>query len=488
MTAVAAQWMRRGRPWLNDLAAAAATLLGVLGSMTTAVALQHLPGWSLQVPVLAVVLALTAARVTTAGRRGWLEALVELPCLSFAAAAAGSLLIHVPWAGQILLVLGLTVGIFARRYGPAGRRVGRLVAPPFLALLITPVPVVAPAGSAALLWAPVAALIALLWATGCAAAARLLHLVPSPAAEVTPPALAAATVETEKAEHQPAGPGRRRRLDAPTRMAIQMAGGLVAALVAGHALFGDRWPWTVLSAYLVASGNRGRGDVVHKAGLRVVGALVGTVLASSVSFSVPQGHNWNLVLLFAVMLAALALRPRSYAFWAAGVTAMVSLLHGYLGEHAGATAQLLGERLLGVLVGSVIAVSAAWFLVPVRTSDVLRRRIADCLAALTDELADGADPEAPRFRQALERVDELAATLRAHARLPLVPKGPRPLRAVTALHELEQLPVRSEERRALRTATVRVRRAMVGRDDPQPGDLPPALAAVHGVLKALSPR
>ena len=434
-------------------------------------------------PVLAVVLSLTAGRALTGGRRAHLEALVELPALALAAAAAGWLLVNRPWWGQALLVAGLTVGIFTRRYGPAVRRAGRLISLPFLALLITPVPVVADAGFAPTLWwAPVIAVVALLWSMSCTAAARAARWLP--AAPITPPHPApAARPATQKSTTTA---GAHRRWDAPTRMAIQMAVGLGAALAVGHALFGDRWPWTVLSAFLVAAGNRGRGDVVHKAGLRLAGALFGTLLATPVGDAVPPGRSSDLVLLFAIMLAALVLRARNYAFWAAGVTAMVALLHGYVGSGGGA--DILRERLIGVLLGSLLGVAAAWFVLPVRTGDVLRRRIADCLAALTDELADDADPAAPRFRQAVARIDELAGTLRAHARIPFLGSAPRPLRAITALHELEQLPTAPDERRALRAATVRVRRAMVGRDDPAAGDLPPALATVHGVLQVLSPR
>ena len=443
--------------------------------------------------MLAVVLAVTAGRATTTGRRARLEALVELPCLALVAAGAGWLLVHQPWIGQVLLVVGLTTGIYTRRYGSAARRAGRLVALPFLTLLVTPVPVVSGGGPGHLLWAPLAALIAVLWSSGCVAAAHRWGLVPttgdrSSTTSATASVATAAANSTPAATPPAATARARRRWDAPTRMAIQMAVGLGASLLLGHALFGDRWPWTVLSAFLVASGNRGRGDVVHKASLRIVGAVTGTLLATSVGSLVPSGHNTDLVVLFVIMLVALALRPRSYAFWAAGVTGMVTLLHAYVGGGGAGGADLLRERLLGVLLGSLLGIAAAWFVLPVRTGSVLRRRVADCLAALTDELTEGADPAAPRFHQALASVEELGGTLRAHARLPFLGDGPRPVRVLAALHELEPLPVHPTERRRLRAATVRVRRAMVGKDDPAAADLPPALATVHAVLQVLSPR
>ncbi len=57
------------------------------------------------------------------------------------------------------MVLALCLGIFARRYGPTTRQAGRLVALPFLALLITPAPSVQASGSPSILWAPVVAVL-----------------------------------------------------------------------------------------------------------------------------------------------------------------------------------------------------------------------------------------------------------------------------------------------------------------------------------------
>jgi uncharacterized membrane protein YccC len=367
-----------------------------------------------------------------------------------------------PWLGQPLLVVALCVGIIARRYGRTVRQAGRLVALPFLALLITPAPSLPEAHAVAILWAPVVAPIAVVWSSAAESAkARLLPLSPRP-------------LEPQRAP-------RRNRWDAPTRMAIQMAVALGSAFVLGHLFFGDRWAWTVLSAYLVASGNRGRGDVVHKAGLRVLGAALGTVVASIAAGGLTPGNRWLLVALFVVMGVALVLRERSYAFWAGGVTAMVALLHGYYGESG---TSVLGERLLGVLIGSALGVAAAWFVLPVRTADVLRRRLADCLAALTDDLGDGAGTV--RTMEPLARLDDLAHTLRAHHRT----LGRRnPTAAATAIPAMRALAAEAAvasdaDRRRLRRDFVRVRRAIVGKDDPSPSELPVALAKIHAVLEA----
>jgi uncharacterized membrane protein YccC len=219
---------------------------------------------------------------------------------------------------------------------------------------------------------------------------------------------------------------------------------------------------------------------VHKAGLRVLGAGVGTVGVSVATIGLPPGNRGLIVALFAVLAVALVLRERSYAFWAAGVTAMVALLHAFYGD-TGASA--LQERALGVLVGSAIGVAAAWFVLPVRTTAVLRRRVADRLAALTDDL----DPERTKplaSPAALRALDEVSPAWRAHHRTFGRRHDSHPVHVVAALHRLAELPSDERDRRMVRRDVARVRRALVGKDDPQSGELPPDLSTVHAFLQA----
>jgi len=217
---------------------------------------------------------------------------------------------------------------------------------------------------------------------------------------------------------RPAPPGRPGTGLRPSdRMALQMALGLVVAFVAGRLLFGAHWSWVVLTAFVVASGARGRGDVLHRGLLRMFGAAAGTVLASLLGAAFPPASAGPVVAIFVVLAVASWLRPRSYAWWAGGVTAVVALLSDFLGQDAAA---VLPVRLVAIAVGGGIAVAVAWFVVPVRTSAVVRRRVADALAALQEVLAAGPDDVAgarARFAHTLELLGEIAAPLRAHRRL-----------------------------------------------------------------------
>jgi hypothetical protein len=203
-------------------------------------------------------------------------------------------------------------------------------------------------------------------------------------------------------------------------MAAQTGVALGCAFVAGHLLFLDHVMWTVLTAYIVAGGSRGRADALHTAGLRLVGAALGTVAATLVGSAFGPGERISIVAIFVVLAAATLLRAVSYAFWAAGVTAMLSLLYGYFGEVG---AGFLRERLEAIGVGAVIAVAAAWLLLPVRTVDVARRWIADALADLSALLAaHRSEPaavggHAARLRASVLRLETLHRPLSLERRL-----------------------------------------------------------------------
>jgi uncharacterized membrane protein YccC len=172
-------------------------------------------------------------------------------------------------------------------------------------------------------------------------------------------------------------------------MALQMAAALGAAFACGRAAFGMHWTWVVLSAYIVSSGNRGRGDVTYKALMRLAGAAGGTLVATGLSGAFAPGDDVAIVFLFVVIAVALWLRPLSYAFWAAGMTAALALLYDYYGESGG---HLLLTRLEGILLGASLGVIAAWIVLPVRNVDVIRRHLSIALATLSAVLSRGAEP------------------------------------------------------------------------------------------------
>jgi len=395
------------RPSLPDPRPAIVTMLAVFGAWYAAWQIQRAADLHLDVVVLAVVLALTLARMSA--RQGvvsgprWLVRLVALPLVALLATEVGRLLAHHRWLGGAAFVVVLAGAVWLRRLGPLWSGFGTLVSLPFIALLVVPVPV-GPA-TARTAWPAVMAVLVFGWVS-------LVHLV-AVRVGVLPTRLGSA----------PSGPGREPRsagrLPASSRMALQLLVGLAAAYTLGRWLFPDHWPWLVLSCYVVCSGNRGRGDVLHKGVLRLVGALVGTAGATLLSSPFPAGDRVAIVLLFVVMALASWLRSASYVFWAAGTTAMLALLQGYAG--VGGIGELR-ERLLGVLLGAAVGVAASWFVLPVRSTAVFRRRWADALAALSGflralcETPTEAAAARVGFEDAVARLEELQPAFRFHRR------------------------------------------------------------------------
>lgn len=379
--------------------------------------------------VLATVVALSLARRSVSGRgvpgqsvpgRGeFVRSAALLPVIGVAAAGVGWLLVVLPPVGALLYIGGMSVPIWLRRFGPSAARLGTLVALPLTAVLIVPV---APAASgtpwweAALLTAA-AGVVAVLWVAVAREVAGLLRLGPAPGG-AEPAATAPAPGTSASPPRGPKATRASRRLPASTRMAVQMAVALAAAFVVGGLVFPQHAMWVVLTAFIVNSGNRGRADVLHTSALRVAGAIGGTVLALGLAAAAPQASGFGaVVLVFVALFAGTWLRSYSYAFWALAVTVVLTVLQQLFGTTpAAGEAGLLLERVLAIVVGAGLGIGAAWFVLPVRSTDVLRRRLSDLLIALGAVLTAGQDDRAQRttsFHSALRRVEELAPAHRA---------------------------------------------------------------------------
>ena len=377
------------------LAEALATLLAALATMACTWAIAPGPGPA----VLAVVLCLSLSRSQLdRDVRGRLEAAVVLPLIGLVALGVGLLLGHLPWVGAAVFVAGMFVSIWLRRFGPMAQRAGGLIALPFVTLLA--VPHVRPATNGILpVWLVpiVVALLALLWVSVFHLCMHYLRIRPLAEEEDAP---AAAPVMPEQ-------PG----LAVSTRMAVQMAVALIAAFAVGFCFFHERWGWIVLTAFIVNSGNRGRLDVVYKSGMRVLGAAAGTVLALGAGQHLGVDPHATAALIFAALLLGMWLRPFGYAWWALFVTVALALLQGFDG---GEPAGLLWQRMEEIVLGALIGIAAAWFVLPVRSTDVLRRRLADALAALSEALDPATERRsAVRFSAALKRMEQVAPPFRA---------------------------------------------------------------------------
>jgi len=188
----------------------------------------------------------------------------------------------------------------------------------------------------------------------------------------------------------------------------------------------------------------------------------GTVIALTFAFHAGSHDTARVALMLAAVFFGVWLRPINYAWWVLFVTLALSLLQGFEGSSAQA---MLGLRLEEIVIGAIIAVSSAWFVWPVRSADVMRRRVADVLAVLVDAF----DP-ATRAREvdelgvAIERVDKFAPVFRPSRWLTRGHTATRPadwVDAVVALRSSARaLVARGEAPVAVRKAVGAARKAM----------------------------
>ncbi len=449
---------------LRSLREAALTLLAMLGTLGCA----HWLAPGAAPAILGGVLSLSLARSRLAGEpRGAREALLALPVVALASVGVGASIRHAPWAGAPLFVGAMSLSVWLRRFGPRARRVGALVALPLVTILVVPPLPHDAAGLMAPLLAPVAvAFAALVCVMLAQALGRWLRwLAPAPLAAVEP-------------AHAQGGGAM--RPSAPARMALQMAAALAASFAVGYLLFPSHWSWIVLTAFIVNSGNRGRQDVVYKSALRVLGAAAGTVVATAFVRHAAIDGPWTAALILASVFLGVWLRPAGYGWWALFVTLALALLQSL---QPAAASPLLWQRLLEILAGAAIGLAAAWFVLPVRSTDVLRRRIADALAAMAAALDPQAAERGPgALAAAMRRVEEMRPSFRARH---LALRRWQPLQPITwidALAACEAPVVALVERRetpgAVRKAVGAARKAMR-----EPAQIGAALAALRQVLE-----
>lgn len=392
-----------------ELRAAIVAIAAVLLSFGSGLLLENAAHLNVDAPLIAVVLALTLARTQRgADLRGRLTGLIVLPLVAVAASEIGSLMLHHPNYGDTLFALAVSLSIWLRRFGSRATKAGTLLALPFIAILVTPVPM--PPGHGATGWSAVIALIAFVCVSATQLAAQRLGFLRE-SGRAQPSSQHAATARG--GAQSKLG----KRVIPSTRMAVQMGLVLGAAFIVGRWGFTPRWTWTVITAFVVCSANRGRGDVVHKSLLRLAGAAAGTIVATVLSSLFGPHDNRSIVLIFVVLAIANWLRSFSYAYWAGCVTSVLALLQGYFGE---VHLSLLGTRLEEILVGAAIAIAVSWFVLPVRTTDVVRRRVADALITLGElltalrEAPSALDALSARFAENLDQVRQVAAAPRAY--------------------------------------------------------------------------
>jgi hypothetical protein len=215
-----------------------------------------------------------------------------------------------------------------------------------------------------------------------------------------------------EAGQPPADPAEATRLARVAgRRANQSALGLALAFAAGQLLFPAHWSWTVVTAFTVSVGAGSRGEVLVKSVERFAGALAGTTAATLAAGALTGHPGLAVAVILCLLAAGLYLREISYAWWAFCFTGVLAVLYGLVDRSSGP--DLLGIRLIESVIGAVCAVVPAAVLRPIRTRDVVRKRIGDCLRLIRAALdADASDVGTARgIEFAIEEVRRAARPL-----------------------------------------------------------------------------
>jgi hypothetical protein len=334
---------------LAHLRDTAVTMTGVLGTWAAALLVERWAGLRVDAVIQAVVIASSLGRAQRVlDRADRLIACAVLPAAAAGATGLGTLIARHPDAGDTLFTLAAAGSVWVRRYGPRFARAGAVLTPPLIAVLVAGgQPPGAPGGAARAAWSALLALIAVCWGALVLGAARR-----------------AGVVGRRPSRRVAASATRRPGVRPSTRLALQLATALGAAFAVGRALWPTHWTWVVLTAFIVCSGARGRGDVLLKGARRSAGAAVGTVLAGPLSGAFGPHSDAAVAAMFTVLAVATWLRELNYAYWAGCVTALLSLLYDWFGEPPG---NLLHTRLTAIALGATLAATTSSLVLPLPT-------------------------------------------------------------------------------------------------------------------------
>ncbi|MCD7109832.1 FUSC family protein [Rhizobium sp. DKSPLA3] len=172
------------------------------------------------------------------------------------------------------------------------------------------------------------------------------------------------------------------------RTAIQITLASALAMVFGLMLSRERWFWAVLSAFLVFTNTRSRGDTAMRAVQRSIGTLFG-IAVGLVAASLLQTMTPVILILAAVcVFLAFYLLAVSYAAMTFFVSIVLALVYSLIGS---LTTQVLILRLEETVIGSLAGLAVAFLVFPARTETLAGEALRRWCTALRRLLTDAAE-------------------------------------------------------------------------------------------------
>ena len=194
--------------------------------------------------------------------------------------------------------------------------------------------------------------------------------------------------DTERRERWSRPKNALERLRPSTRAAIQVAIATSVATVLGELVSPNRWYWAVLSAFVVFTGTSTRGEILTRAGHRIVGTVAGVFAGVVLAALVGHRPPLQLALIVVCVFCAFYLVTIANGLLVFFVTVLLAMLYGLLGTFSVAVLEL---RIAETCVGAVVGIGAAYFILPIRTRETVREKVDTYLDTLDEVIAESID-------------------------------------------------------------------------------------------------
>ncbi|CAN5484904.1 FUSC family protein [soil metagenome] len=177
-------------------------------------------------------------------------------------------------------------------------------------------------------------------------------------------------------------------LNPSTKAAIQVAVATSAATVLGELISPDRWYWAVLTAFLVFTGVSTRGEILTRAGHRIVGTIAGVVAGVLLATLIGNHPPVQMIVLVLCVFCAFYLVTVAYAWLTFFVTVLLAMLYGLLGDFS---IQVLELRIVETAAGGLVGIASAYFIFSTGTRTTFVEKVGDYLDRMVDLIDAGID-------------------------------------------------------------------------------------------------
>lgn len=204
---------------------------------------------------------------------------------------------------------------------------------------------------------------------------------------ITTNALGTSATEEPPAAETPAG-DTATGLHPSTKAAIQVAVATTAATILGELISPDRWYWAVLTAFLVFTGVSTRGEILTRAGHRIVGTVAGVAAGVLLATLIGRNPPMQIIVLVVCVFCAFYLVTIAYAWLTFFVTVVLAMLYGLLGNFS---IQVLELRIVETAIGGIVGIASAFFVFTTGTRATFIEKTGEYFDRLTEVIEDGID-------------------------------------------------------------------------------------------------